>query len=64
MELMSPNLAKRKVCAVTGQGANGPSQVSGTLNSTTQSTGFTITKSSDTMTGGKIRIYGYNNGGA
>lgn len=64
MDLMSPNMAKRKVCAVTGQGANGPSQISGTLNSTTQSTGFTITKGSDTMTGGKIRIYGYNNGGA
>jgi hypothetical protein len=64
MDLMSPNLAKRKVCAVTGQGANGPSQISGTVNSTIQSTGFTITKGSDTMTGGKIRIYGYNNGGA
>jgi hypothetical protein len=62
MDLMSPNLAKRKVCAVTGQGANGPSQISGTNNSATQSTGFTITKSSDTMTGGTIRIYGYNNG--
>jgi len=62
MDLVSPNLAKRKVCAVTGQGANGPSQISGTNNSATQSTGFTITKSSDTMTGGTIRIYGYGNG--
>lgn len=62
MELMSPNLSKRKVCAVTGQGANGPSQISGTNNSTVQSTGFTITKTGDTMTGGTIRIYGYNNG--
>jgi len=62
MDLMSPNLAKRKVCAVTGQGANGPSQISGTNNSATQSTGFNITKSGDTMTGGTIRIYGYNNG--
>lgn len=62
MDLMSPNLAKRKVCAVTGQGANGPSQISGTNNSATQSTGFNITKSGDTMTGGTIRVYGYNNG--
>jgi hypothetical protein len=64
MDLMSPNLAKRKNCSIIGQGANGPSQVSGAVNSTVQSTGFNILKASDTMTGGKIRVYGYNNGGA
>ena len=34
----------------------------GFLNSTTSYTSFTLTASANTMTGGTIRVYGYNNG--
>ena len=63
--LLSPNLAKETtltsnyVLATTSS-----SQVAvkhGYLNDTTQYTAFTIITSSGTLTGGKIRVYGYQN---
>ena len=44
--------------STAGSGGSG----SGFLNNTTSYTGFTVLTSTGTMTGGKIRVYGYNNG--
>jgi len=62
--IQSPQLAKISVMATTiitprtdgYAGAGG-----GYLNDTTQYTGFTITPSTGTLTGGVIRVYGYQN---
>ena len=64
MEVSDPFLAKMStfssVLAPTNTGANsGP--VQGFHNSATSFTGFRITASSGTLTGGTIRVYGYRN---
>lgn len=66
-EIFSPNLAKVKTIvapyffATTGAGV-GYYQSGGVCNSTAQATGFTLSPSSGTLTGGKITVYGYRLG--
>jgi hypothetical protein len=65
VELHSPNLAKPKTASnfYNEMGISATNGLSRQFNaSTTQATGFTITPSTGTLTGGTIRIYGYNNG--
>ena len=65
LELHSPNLAKPKTASnfYNEMGISATNGLSRQFNaSTTQATGFTITPSTGTLTGGTIRIYGYNNG--
>ena len=65
LELHSPNLAKPKTASnfYNEMGISATNGLSRQFNaSTTQATGFTITPSTGTITGGTIRIYGYNNG--
>ena len=61
--LQNPNLAKATM--LTGQstrtGTGGMNYNAGSETSTTQHTAFTLTASSGTITGGKIRVYGYSN---
>ena len=62
IDLLNPNRALRTV--ITGNYADfataGSAGVgSGFLNDTTQYTGFTLGLTSSTMTGGKVRVYGY-----
>jgi len=63
--ILQPNLAKRTEILATGIGFNtsGSSSMNSTLfeNSNTQHTAFTLILSSGTITGGKIRVYGYQN---
>jgi hypothetical protein len=61
--LQNPNLAKATMIYATGTrtGTGGMTTVSGSETSTTQHTAFTLTASSGTITGGKIRVYGYSN---
>ena len=62
--LQNPNLAKATMIYAEGTrtGTGGMTQVFGSETSTTQHTAFTLTASSaTTMTGGKIRVYGYSN---
>lgn len=62
MEIQSPNLAKVKtVTNFSGACRTGLSMGRGFVNSTTQSTGFTISTDGSTFTGGTIRVYGYRN---
>lgn len=65
VEIWNPYLTKKK----WGKGTYNPMASSGNVgtanlfvDSTTSSSGFTITCPSGTITGGTIRIYGYNNG--
>jgi hypothetical protein len=65
LDLHSPNLAKPKTASnfYNEMGISATNGLSRQFNaSTTQATGFTITPSTGTITGGTIRIYGYNNG--
>jgi len=64
MEVIAPFLAKTSAFTSTllptvAGGNSGPSQ--GFHNSATSFTGFTITASTGTLTGGTIRVYGYRN---
>jgi hypothetical protein len=65
IELWCPNLAKTTQYAarsVSPVATSGLVQIlSGFLNNTTQYTGFTIDSGGSTMTGGTIRVYGYQN---
>jgi hypothetical protein len=61
MDIMGPNLTK--ITAVTGASpASGQfHQVYGVLDDTTAYTAFTLTMGAGTITGGTIRVYGYQN---
>lgn len=65
IELQSPFLAKTTILSGVYQRGNstavGMGTVSGMLNDTTSYTAFTITPATGTMTGGTIRVYGYQN---
>ena len=64
-DLLSPNLATRTVFSgryALPDPVHTGGSVDGFLNTSTQYTAFTIDTSSGTMTGGTIRVYGYNNG--
>ena len=60
-DVLSPNLAK--ITAVTGVGFDSAqfNAPYGILNNTTAYTAFTMTTGSGTLTGGTIRVYGYQN---
>jgi hypothetical protein len=61
VDITNPNLALRKYGWVTSQAGNG-AFTANLLNLTaTASTGFTLGKGGNTMTGGQIRVYGYRN---
>ena len=65
VEIQSPNLAKRTMFSMRGAQASTTGITFNTnafLNDATQYTDFTLTPASGTLTGGTIRIYGYNNG--
>ena len=61
MDICSPNLAKRTT--VSGQGYGGATSFwfSAAVFGTTQYTAFTLTTGGGTMTGGTVRVYGYQN---
>jgi hypothetical protein len=61
MDIFSPNLAKRTT--VSGQGYGGATSFwfSAAVFNTTQYTAFTLTTGGGTMTGGTVRVYGYQN---
>jgi hypothetical protein len=62
--LQNPNLAKTTQHNVVYSGNGTTSNMSmaaGFLNNTTQYTAFTITATTGTLTGGTIRVYGYQN---
>ena len=64
LEIQSPNLAKvttfntNAISAISGSNI---ANYSGFLDNTTSYTAFTLTADSGTMTGGTIRVYGYQN---
>jgi hypothetical protein len=64
--LQSPQLAKQTYISAsynngTTTAGVGSGQSNGFLNNTTQYTAFTISPASGTLTGGTIRVYGYQN---
>jgi hypothetical protein len=62
--VQNPNLAKRTIFqnnSVPGSSTLNTLNFNGFLDNATQYTAFTITASSGTMTGGTIRVYGYQN---
>jgi hypothetical protein len=64
IDLQNPNAAKNTHYASNYAQSNtaaGPAWVLGYLANTTQYTDFTITPSTGTLTGGTIRVYGYQN---
>jgi len=60
-DITNPFITRRKYGWVTSQSANGAYAANLYNLNTTSSTGFTLTKGGDTMTGGTIRVYGYRN---
>ena len=61
IDVTNPNIARRKYGFVTSQAGNGHLTFNQYCTSTSTATGFTISKSGDTMTGGTIRVYGLKN---
>jgi hypothetical protein len=61
IDISNPNLALRKLGFNTSQAGNGHLTFNHLCNSTSTATGFVISKSGETMTGGTIRVYGYRN---
>jgi len=64
MEIQNPNLARQTTVAASAvlpNPTNNALTVGGFHDATTQHTGFTITPASGTLTGGVIRVYGYQN---
>jgi hypothetical protein len=64
IDLCSPNLAKVTIISSSQVYASTTGTViflQGFLNDTTQYTAFTLTPASGTMTGGTIKVYGYQN---
>lgn len=61
IELLAPNLAKQTIIQSVYYNTGGNGTFTGTLDNTTQHTGFTLTPTTGTLTGGTIRVYGYRN---
>jgi hypothetical protein len=61
IELNSPFLSKRTRMEATYFDSQGIARVAGYLGDTTSYTDFTLTPSNGTLTGGTIRVYGYQN---
>lgn len=61
VELKNPFATRRTFGYSFGQAANGNSMFNLLNINTTSSTGFTLSKAGNTMTGGTIRVYGYRN---
>lgn len=64
MEVFGPNLADETIVMINSVGpvTSDVSQINqGFVNNTTQYTAFTLTPSTGTLTGGVIRVYGYQN---
>jgi hypothetical protein len=59
IDITNPNIARRKFANNFAQAANGHSTFNHYCTSTSTATGFVLSKSGDTMTGGIIRVYGY-----
>lgn len=59
IELLGPNLAKQTVISSVYYNTGGNGTFTGTLDNTTQHTGFTLTPTTGTLTGGTITVYGY-----
>jgi hypothetical protein len=59
LELSSPNLAKIKYAYMTSNSNLLSSQQGGLVNSTVQSTGFTVAVASGNISGGTVTVYGY-----
>lgn len=59
IELLGPNLAKQTVIQSVYYNTGGNGTFTGTLDNTTQHTGFTLTPTTGTLTGGTITVYGY-----
>ena len=62
LDVFGPNLAQRTGINGIGHGVARTMFVAGNLSDSTQYTAFTITPSVGTLTGGTLRVYGYNNG--
>lgn len=60
IEVLGPNLAKQTVIQSVYYNTGGNGTFTGTLDNTTQHTGFTLTPTTGTITGGTITVYGYN----
>ena len=61
IDLMNPQKATVTSGSVVSQSGNGGYNAQLLNSNTISSTGFTISKVGDTMTGGTIRVYGYRN---
>jgi hypothetical protein len=61
IDITNPNIARRKYGFNTAQTGNGHLTFNHLIASTSTATGFVISKSGETMTGGTIRVYGYRN---
>lgn len=59
--ILSPNLAKRTALSGLSNAGQFSTWFAGNLANTTQYTAFTLTPSAGTITGGTIRVYGYQN---
>jgi len=59
-DIVNPNIARRKYGFSHGIANNGHSMFNHRSTSTSTATGFNLQKAGDTMTGGTIRVYGYN----
>jgi hypothetical protein len=60
-DVISPFASRRKTFMGKGVGDLSSYEFNGYANSTTSATGFVIAPSAGTITGGKIRVYGYRN---
>jgi hypothetical protein len=61
INLQAPNLAKKTTYNAASFFGGIASQPSGYVDNTTQYTAFTLTPAAGTLTGGTIRVYGYQN---
>jgi len=62
LDVFGPNIAQRTGISGIGHGVAQTYFVSGNLSTVTQYTAFTVAPASGTLTGGTIKVYGYNNG--
>jgi hypothetical protein len=62
LEINGPNLAARTGFSAPYFDATNAGHMSGYLNNTTQYTGFTISTTGGTLTGGTLTVYGYRKG--
>lgn len=61
MDIWNPNNTRRKFMTGTSMAGNGHFFTNHLSTSSSTATGFTLSKSGNTMTGGTIRVYGYRN---